>query len=160
MGYATVDTVVQNVIIQEAQDTIVEIVENKTHIQPSVTDVNHIEVINTNTVLAINVDNSITSLVISKELVSVIEVGIQGPTGATGPSGGEDEIPYSTQVDFVGDTLIYKGQADPGTATSGALWRIQKIEFVGVDEDVVITWADGDALFNNVWDNRLSLTYV
>ena len=43
-------------------------------------------------------------------------------------------------------------------ATSSATWQIQKLAF-GTDGDVTITWADGDAAFDNIWDNRASLTY-
>lgn len=44
-----------------------------------------------------------------------------------------------------------------GIATSGAVWRIKKIdESTGV---TTIKWADGDTLFNNIWNNRVSLTY-
>lgn len=63
------------------------------------------------------------------------------------------------EIDFVGETTIYKGWSNPGTPTSSAIWRIQRIAFVGVDEDVVITWADGDGNFDNIWDDRLSLSY-
>lgn len=55
-------------------------------------------------------------------------------------------------------TEAYLGHADPGTATSSALWRIQHLTF-GAGGDVTITWADGDALFNNVWDDRAGLSY-
>ena len=80
--------------------------------------------------------------------------------GATGGGGDSElEVPYNTQVDFVGDTHIYKGWANPGTATSDATWRIQKITFVGTEEDVVITWAEGNGNFDNIWDNRVSLAY-
>ena len=78
----------------------------------------------------------------------------------TGGGVSELEMPYSTQIDFVNDNVIYKGWADPGSATSSAVWRIQKITFIGADDDVVITWADGDGLFDNIWDNHLSLTYT
>lgn len=70
------------------------------------------------------------------------------------------EMPYAQQVDFVNDNVIYKGWADTGTTTSTPAWRIQKITFVGTDEDVVIEWADGNGNFDNVWDNRASLTYT
>jgi hypothetical protein len=56
-------------------------------------------------------------------------------------------------------TVAYLGQAQPGTATAAALWRIQKLSF-GVDGDVTAQWADGDADFDNVWDNRAALTYT
>jgi hypothetical protein len=72
---------------------------------------------------------------------------------------GELEVPYSQQVDFVGDDLIYKAWAATGSATTANVWRIQRITFVGTDDDVVIEWADGDGNFDNIWDDRASLTY-
>lgn len=56
-------------------------------------------------------------------------------------------------------TLAYLGQALPGVSSATAGWRIQKLVFGG-DGDVVVTWADGNANFDNVWDNRASLTYT
>lgn len=67
-------------------------------------------------------------------------------------------------VTLIDDTtttdVTYIGYALPtgsAIATSGAVWRIKKIdESTGV---TTIKWADGDTLFNNIWDNRVSLTY-
>ena len=80
-------------------------------------------------------------------------VGPQGPTGTW-----EEEMPYAKKVDFIGDTVIISGKAVVGTQTSQAVWQLSKTEF-GVDDDVTVTWADGDASFDNVWDNRLTYTY-
>lgn len=77
-------------------------------------------------------------------------------------------IPYIPEeknlVTLIDDTttadVTYIGYALPtgsAIATSGAVWRIKKIdESTGV---TTIKWADGDTLFNNIWDNRVSLTY-
>lgn len=54
---------------------------------------------------------------------------------------------------------IYQGWAEPGTATSAASWRIRKVVTSGTPEDTTITFADGDRSFNNIWDNRASLSY-
>lgn len=67
-------------------------------------------------------------------------------------------------VTLIDDTtttdVTYIGYALPtgsAIATSGAVWRIKKIdESAGV---TTIKWADGDTLFNNIWDNRTSKTY-
>lgn len=56
-------------------------------------------------------------------------------------------------------TFAYLGQAVPGTSGASGLWRIQKLTF-GVDGDVVTLWADGNADFDNVWNDRASLTYT
>ena len=53
-------------------------------------------------------------------------------------------------------SVTYVGKAAIGTATSAASWQVQKIDET---TGLVITWADGDADFNNIWDNRASLTY-
>jgi hypothetical protein len=55
-------------------------------------------------------------------------------------------------------TVAYLGQALPGTSTATAGWRIQKLAFA-VDGDVSVTWADGNADMDNIWDNRAGLTY-
>lgn len=52
--------------------------------------------------------------------------------------------------------VVYVGYADPGTATSAASWRIKKID---TSNYPITTWADGNSNFDNVYDNRTSLTY-
>ena len=54
--------------------------------------------------------------------------------------------------------ITYVGEAVPNTATSAAGWRISKIEVVGTL--TTITWAGGGGRFDQIWDNRASLTYV
>ena len=58
-----------------------------------------------------------------------------------------------------GETTFYKAEALPGTADSAPEWRIRRI-VVTEDCDSTETWADGDAEFDNVWDDRLTLTYA
>jgi len=54
------------------------------------------------------------------------------------------------------DTL-YIGTAHMGSATSSAVWKVKKID---TSSGLAITWADGNALFDNVWDDRVSLSYI
>ena len=61
--------------------------------------------------------------------------------------------------DAISPTLAYLGKAAPGSAKSDPVWQLKKLTF-GVDGDVEITWADGNAAFDNVWDDRASLTYI
>ena len=72
----------------------------------------------------------------------------------------EDEIMYSKRVDFISDNELYRGEAQPGTPESIALWRVRKITISGVDNDIVETWADGTDAFTKIWDNRLSYSYT
>lgn len=53
-------------------------------------------------------------------------------------------------------TNTYIGQADVGSATSSAVWRVKKIDS---STGTVVTWADGNSNFDNVWDNYLTLNY-
>lgn len=62
----------------------------------------------------------------------------------------------SLRMDEASATVTYVGEALPGTATSAASWRIKKLDTAA---GTSVKWADGDTLFNNVWDNRAALTY-
>lgn len=62
------------------------------------------------------------------------------------------------QVDDTTGT-IYQGWAEPGALTSAASWRIRRIVGSGTPEDTAITFADGNRSFDNVWNNRASLSY-
>lgn len=65
---------------------------------------------------------------------------------------------YLTDYDSVSDTIAYVGKRLPGTASSAAAWQIKRLTFNSAG-DVVTECADGDLLFDNVWDNRASLSY-
>jgi hypothetical protein len=73
----------------------------------------------------------------------------------------EGDTMYNKEIDEIAGGDLYIGEALPGTLTSEAKWRIQFVDFTktGSLEDISITWADGDALFDNVWDDRLTLSY-
>lgn len=83
-------------------------------------------------------------------------------TGRQGPPGPaqEEEQMYSKRVDFVSDTLLYRGEAEPGASDTAPLWRIRRTTFGAVDGDVDERWAGGDALFDKIWADRLTLTYT
>ena len=53
--------------------------------------------------------------------------------------------------------ISYIGMAAVGTLGSAASWQIQEID---TTSGVIIKLADGDSKYNNVWDNRESLTYI
>lgn len=64
----------------------------------------------------------------------------------------------SRRTDFVGETLLYRGEAEPGAAESAAVWRIRRVEFAP-DGDVNETWAGGTADFIHAWEDRATLSY-
>ena len=53
--------------------------------------------------------------------------------------------------------VLYIGEADNGTATSASNWKVTRITTSGSSVDVDL--ADGNSKFDNVFDNRESLTY-
>lgn len=85
----------------------------------------------------------------------IIKVNSQGEL-VVNTGGGEEAL----RMDDVTTTSVtYVGKAAIGTATSAALWQVKKIDESGTPQTLVITWADGDDSYNNVWDNRASLSY-
>ena len=78
--------------------------------------------------------------------------------------GSTDVAALALEIDDTGGSpqVVYKGEADPGEATSALTWRIQEITITtdgGGNDDISILWADGDSLFDNRWDDRLGLSY-
>lgn len=82
---------------------------------------------------------------------------------APAPGSDEEVATLQREVDFAdSDATIYIGFADPGTATSAASWRVQRVVFTPDSpnsDDVEILFAGNDPGFVHVWDNRTSLTY-
>ena len=100
-----------------------------------------------------------TPVIITVNDVTVYSAGVQGPAGPAGAPGGEDEVPYAKRTDFENnDTIVYRGEADPGSADASAVWRIKRITF-NAEGDATEEWADGNANFDNVWNDRATLSY-
>jgi hypothetical protein len=64
---------------------------------------------------------------------------------------------YAIRIDEVSNVVTYIGKAEVGSVTGSAVWQISKLD---ATSGVVITWADGDTNFNNIWDNRAILSYL
>lgn len=66
-------------------------------------------------------------------------------------------INRAVKWDEASSTVFYIGEAPVGSPTSRAIWRIKRMTLTGNNFD--IDWADGNDDFDNIWDNRASLTY-
>jgi hypothetical protein len=68
---------------------------------------------------------------------------------------------YTQSFDYDGNgNAIYQGWTVPYTANkASALWRICRFTYDGNNRVTDIQWADGNEMFDNVWNNRVSLTY-
>lgn len=53
--------------------------------------------------------------------------------------------------------VTYIGVAAPGVLSSEPLWQIRRLTFSG--PNFSLEHADGNAEYDNVWDNRAGLTY-
>ena len=68
--------------------------------------------------------------------------------------------PYQQILDYSGGAQpIYIGWATPGVATSRPAWKIRKLTYDVNGNVTQIQYASGDVGFNQIWDNRTSLTY-
>lgn len=62
---------------------------------------------------------------------------------------------YALKMTTVG-SVDYVAEADTGTAASAALWRAKKVDSTS---GIIITWADGNANFDNSATDLTTLTY-
>lgn len=87
--------------------------------------------------------------------------GFTGTAWATVRTGGalriSDKASEQELIDNTG-TYLYTGYAPFGVATSTAGWQVfrQAVTAGGLGEAIA---ADGDTAYDNIWDNRASLTY-
>lgn len=65
---------------------------------------------------------------------------------------------WTILIEYSAGNPIYVGMSGPGTATSAALWQIQRLTYSGSDM-VAREWANSDNDFKYVWDNRASYSY-
>lgn len=65
--------------------------------------------------------------------------------------------PLAKRIDEASATVTYVGYAAIGSSNASAVWQIFKLSVSGAVTSV--TWADSNANFDNVWDDRASLTY-
>lgn len=71
---------------------------------------------------------------------------------------GVDGIQLALNLDDAGSGITYVGEATPGSVNSAAVWRIKRLDET-VADDLTILWADGNASFDNVWNDRAGLSY-
>lgn len=67
-----------------------------------------------------------------------------------------DSTAYATRIDEASATVTYIGDAAIGSTAAQSVWRIKKIDS---SSGTIITFADGNGNFDNVWNDRASLSY-
>lgn len=101
------------------------------------------------------------------EVFKILTVGLVAYNPATNSmdrvqldaSGGikANDSVYAQKITVSG-SITYIASAAPGSAQAAAVWQVKKID-ESVAGTTVITWADGDGLFNNVATNLATLSY-
>lgn len=72
--------------------------------------------------------------------------------------GGGGGIKQPIRIDESTPNIIYNGFAVTGASTAEAIWAIQRVTR---DKDIIVyEWADGNELYDNVWDDRYNLAYA
>jgi len=66
-------------------------------------------------------------------------------------------VPLKKIIDQASATVTYIGEAHPSATTAQALWRIKKID--QTSNPITIFFADANDNFDNVWNDRASLSY-
>jgi len=108
------------------------------------------------------------TLVTTPRVASVLTGGTQGPIGPTGLSQQEEQLNQDKEFEILddtpsaGDTTIYEGYYIDETAISSeAKFKIFKtfIPASGVGGYRRINEEGGFTGYNQIWDNRASLTY-
>lgn len=67
------------------------------------------------------------------------------------------QLAMKTVMDEYSSTVTYIGDADTGSSVASAVWRIKRLTQSGTI--LYVEWADGDGQFNNVWNDRTTLSY-
>ena len=65
-----------------------------------------------------------------------------------------------TALDYDGSgNLIYQGKAPAGSTKASALWSVKKFIYDGSNNLTDTQFADGNDKFDNIWNDRVSLSY-
>lgn len=67
------------------------------------------------------------------------------------------DVPQAIRLHEVDAATTFIGKGKPGSGDSAAVWQIQRLTVVGMV--ILVEWAEGDDEFDNVWDDRASLSY-
>ncbi len=112
----------------------------------------------------INPDGSINSNIVIEEAINLKNVAgttinpatVEKQNDIISALGGS--VDYDILLDETSTANItYVGKAAIGTATSTSVWQIKRLN--ETSGDLEIGYADSNSNFDNIWDDRTSLTY-
>jgi hypothetical protein len=65
-------------------------------------------------------------------------------------------IQYMIYLEEYSATIMFIGEAPPGSSVDSAVWRIKRVD---TSAGIAVLWADGNPLFDNRWDQRTLKEY-
>jgi hypothetical protein len=99
---------------------------------------------------------------ISAKLRGLVKMAAEGSFGVTVTNlPGVQEVEAAvrcTRLHQATTTVAYVGTADAGTSTAAPLWRIKRVT-TDASGNVTEEYADGNPAFDNVWQDRATLSY-
>ena len=111
------------------------------------------QVIQVSTQLGGYVDNAAEKDSGRKE-VTIVSAGDKARLDVT------NDTPYTLLIENdANGNAVYVGKADPGSLSSASVWQVKRITWDANGNPTAVEWADGDAKFDNVWDDRAALSY-
>lgn len=149
-----VTDVTESIIVTDASDSIAVTITEEVISVPNGVDAVEI----TTVTEAVNISTAIDAVSVTEEAVT-IQPNVADVVINVTSIPEDTEMPFAKRVDFVGDTIIYKGEAAVGTVESASSWRVRRLT-IATDDDVTEEWAAGTASFNKIWDDRASFTYT
>jgi len=87
---------------------------------------------------------------------TVIDMAEHGRSGGLSTKQGFKYVGDIKEAIRVAEKSTYVGKAAIGSATDAARWQIMSIDETS---GTVVTFADGDDNYNNIWDSREELSY-
>lgn len=98
-------------------------------------------------------------LIIKNGVLKLVVGAAQGPEGIQGPPGSSQPLAKVSEV--VSNSVIFRGEATPGSLVSNPVWRIKKITLVlGENPTSKTEWPQGDSGFKFSWDARNTYQYI
>lgn len=102
------------------------------------------------------VNPNIEASVIPLGMLNAVVVALVDGAGSQITTFTVNTAQYILYVDEASATITYIGEAVPGTAVGAASWRIKRID---TSSGTNILYADGNSNFDNIWNNRVGLSY-
>jgi len=76
------------------------------------------------------------------------------------PLVGDQAINAKQRIDYISATRILYGFSAPGTLESAASWQIREETLDSEGRTIAINFAGRTLEYNQIWNNRLTLTYT